>query len=73
MVEKEQEILELRCLEAEKALQDCAAALELLPIEDLEKGLLWHPSEIALHLIKKASTSVADFGHAHWDTNISDI
>lgn len=57
---------QIRCAEAEKALEDCSAAFELIPIWALERGDNWIPSEVALHLLKKAKDSVTDYGHAHW-------
>ncbi len=60
-----EELWHLQCEEAEKALEACHAAFELVPIESIEKGLNWLPSEIALHLLKKAKTSVVDYIHIH--------
>lgn len=59
---------QIKCAEAEKALEDCHAAFELIPIWALERQQQWLPSEIALHLIKKAKTSVTDYSRAHWHT-----
>ena len=60
------EAFQIRCAEAEKALEDCNAALELIPIWALERGQNWMPSEIALHLLKKAKDSVTSYATQHW-------
>lgn len=65
--EKEELILfQIRCAEAEKALEDCAAAFELIPIWALEKGQNWVPSEVAILLLKKAKGSVTAYSSVHW-------
>lgn len=64
----ELEMWEIRCAQAEKALEDCSAALELIPIWALEREQQWMPSEVALHLLKKAKDSVRDYSIAHWHT-----
>lgn len=64
--DKELEAFQIRCAEAEKALEDCSAAFELIPIWALERQQNWMPSETALHLIKKAKDSVTTYGRAHW-------
>lgn len=63
------EAFQIKCAEAERALEDCHAALELIPLWALERGQNWLPSDIALHLLKKAKDSVTDYGRAHWHTN----
>lgn len=64
---KEELILfQIRCAEAEKALEDCAAAFELIPIWALEKGQNWVPSEVAILLLKKAKGSVTTYSAVHW-------
>lgn len=64
---KEELILfQIRCAEAEKALEDCAAAFELVPIWALEKGQNWVPSEVAILLLKKAKGSVTAYSNIHW-------
>lgn len=69
---KEELILfQIRCAEAEKALEDCAAAFELLPIWALERGQNWVPSEVAIRLLKKAKGSVTAYSTVHWHTNSS--
>ena len=55
----------IRCAEAEKALEDCAAAFELIPIWALERGQTWIPSEVAIHLLKKAKDSVTAYEKLH--------
>lgn len=64
--DKELVAFQIRCAEAEKALEDCHAAFELIPVHALEKQQQWMPSEIALHLIRKAKTSVTEYSTAHW-------
>lgn len=64
--QKDLEAFQIKCAEAEKALEDCSAAFELLPIWALERGQQWLPSEVAIHLLKKAKDSVRDFGRSHW-------
>lgn len=64
----EKEKLEIRCGEAERALEDCSAALELLPLWALERGQTWMPSETAIHLLRKAKDSVSGYVRAHWHT-----
>lgn len=68
---KDLEAFQIRCAEAEKALEACSAAFELIPIWAIERGQQWIPSEVALHLLKRAKVSVADYGHAHWHTGNS--
>ena len=65
-MEEEQEF-KIRCAEAEKALEDCHAALELVPIWALEKEQNWFPSDTAIRLLKKAKDSVTTFARNHWD------
>jgi hypothetical protein len=65
---KELEEYQVRCAEAEKALEDCCAAFELVPIWALERGQNWIPSEICIHLLKKAKDSVTDYSRSHWHT-----
>lgn len=62
------EAFQIRCAEAEKALEDCSAAFEIIPIWALERGQTWIPSEVALHLLKKAKDSVTAYSKAHWHT-----
>lgn len=64
----ENEMWQIRCAQAEKALEDCSAAFELIPIWALERGQNWMPSETAIHLLKRAKDSVRDYGIAHWHT-----
>lgn len=59
---------QIRCAEAEKAIEDCMAAFELIPIWALERGENWFPSETALHLLKKAKDSVTGYARSHWHT-----
>lgn len=63
---KELEAYQIRCAEAEKALEECSAAFELVPLWALERGQQWMPSDIALHLLKKAKDSVLAYSTAHW-------
>lgn len=63
---KDIEALQIRCAEAERALEDCNAAFEIIPIWALERGQNWIPSEVAIHLLKKAKGSVISYGNAHW-------
>jgi hypothetical protein len=63
---KELESYQIRCAEAEKAIEACSAAFELIPIWALERGQNWLPSETAIHLLKVAKDSVRDFAAAHW-------
>lgn len=65
---KELEAYQIRCAEAETALENCSAAFELIPIWALERGQNWLPSDVALHLLKKAKDSVTNYGKAHWHT-----
>lgn len=60
---------QIRCVEAEKALEDCSAAFELIPIWALERGQTWIPSEVCIHLLKKAKDGVTDYSKRHWHTN----
>lgn len=62
----EREMWQIRCAQAEKALEDCSAAFELLPIWALEREQNWMPSEVAILLLKKAKDSVRDYSTAHW-------
>lgn len=64
--QEELEVFQIRCAEAEKALEDCNAALELIPLWALERGQTWIPSEVALHLLKKAKDSVVAYSNHHW-------
>lgn len=66
---EELKAFQIRCAEAEKALEDCCAAFELIPIWALERGQNWLPSEVAIHLLKKAKDSVTDYSKAHWHSN----
>lgn len=70
---KDLEAFQIKCAEAERALEDCHAAFELIPIWALERGQNWLPSEVALHLLKKAKDSVTGYGHAHWHSNPTSI
>ena len=60
---------QIRCTAAEKAVEDCAAAFELIPIWALEKGQTWIPSEVAILLLKKAKDSVTAYSKHHWHTS----
>lgn len=60
------EAFQIRCAEAEQALEDCAAAFEIIPIWALERGQTWIPSEVAIHLLKKAKDGVTNYSKAHW-------
>lgn len=64
----EQEIWQIRCAQAEKALEDCSAAFELIPIWALEREQNWLPSEVAILLLKKAKDSVRSYSQDHWHT-----
>lgn len=55
-----------RCIEAEAALEDCSKALELVPIQPLAQGQVWMPSEIAIHLLRRAKDSVTSYVDRHW-------
>jgi hypothetical protein len=55
-----------RCLEAEAALEDVSKALELIPIEPLANGQVWMPSEVAIHLLRRAKDSVTGYVARHW-------
>lgn len=67
MEDKEElKAFQIRCAEAEKALEECFAALELVPIWALEKGQTWIPSDVAILLLKKAKDSVAAYARHHW-------
>lgn len=57
---------EARCAELELIVQDCAAAFELIPINALEKGQTWFPSEVAIRLLSRAKTSVSAYSASHW-------
>lgn len=63
---KELEAYQIRCAEAESALEECSAAFELIPLWALEKGQQWIPSEVALHIIRRAKDSVTSYSLAHW-------
>lgn len=63
---KEFEAYQIKCAEAESALEACSAAFELIPLWALERGQTWIPSEVALHLLKKAKDDVTNYGLAHW-------
>lgn len=67
------EAFQIKCAEAERALEDCHAALELVPIWALEKGQNWLPSDVALLLLRKAKDSVAVYATHHWHTNTGNI
>lgn len=62
----ELEAFQIRCAEAEKALEDCNAAFEVIPIWALERGQTWVPSDVAIHLLKKAKDSVTNYAKSHW-------
>lgn len=66
---KEIEALQIRCAEAERALEDCNAAFEVVPIWALERGQTWVPSEVAIHLLKKAKDGVTGYARSHWHGN----
>lgn len=70
MTEREEELIgfQIRCAEAEKALEDCNEAFNVIPIWALERGQTWIPSEVALHLLRKAKDSVTNYGKRHWHT-----
>lgn len=57
---------EIRCAEAEATLEDVAQAFELIPVGALEAGKTWLPSDVALHLIKRAKDSLNDYASIHW-------
>lgn len=63
---KDLKAYQIRCAEAERALEDCSAAFELIPIWALERQQNWLPSETAIHLLKKAKDSVTAFTRSHW-------
>lgn len=63
---EELEAMQLRCAEAERAIEECNAAFDLIPIDSLRLGQTWIPSEVALHLLKKAKDSVVAFSNHHW-------
>lgn len=65
---EELEAFQIKCAEAEKALEECCAAFELVPIWALERGQNWIPSEVAIHLLKVAKDSVASYANHHWHT-----
>jgi hypothetical protein len=64
----ERDMWQIRCAQAEKALEDCSAAFELIPIWALEREQNWLPSAVALHLLKTAKDSVQNYSTAHWHT-----
>lgn len=64
----EQEMWQIRCAQAEKALEACSAAFEILPIWALERNQNWMPSEVAILLLKQAKESVRAYSTAHWHT-----
>lgn len=66
--QEELQAFQIRCAEAEKALEDCLAAFTMLPIWALERGHNWMPSEVEIHLLKKAKDSVTDYSKRHWST-----
>lgn len=68
-IKSEKEKWEIRCAEAELALENCAKAFELIPVWALERQQNWIPSETAIHLIKVAKDSVRDYGYLHWKGN----
>lgn len=59
-------LFQIRAAEAEKALEDCNAAFELIPVGALEAGKTWFPSEVALHLLKKAKDTLTEYARLHW-------
>jgi hypothetical protein len=65
---KEIETLQIRCAEAERAMEDCNAAFEIIPIWALERGQTWVPSEVAIHLLRKAKDSITTYTRHHWHT-----
>lgn len=66
---KELESFQIKCSEAEKAIEACSAAFELIPIWALERGQQWVPSEVAVHLLKKAKDEVTTYARAHWHSS----
>jgi hypothetical protein len=69
----ELELFQIKCAEAERALEDCHAAMEIIPIWALERGQNWIPSDTAIHLLKRAKDSVTAFGRAHWHDGPNNI
>lgn len=65
--EGELEVLPIKHSEAEKVIEDCNAALELIPLRELEQGQTWVPSEVAIYLLKKAKESVSNYIITHTD------
>lgn len=63
---KELEAYQIRCAEAERALEDCCAAFELIPIWALEREQNWMPSDDAIRILKRAKDSVTIYSKAHW-------
>ncbi len=70
MADKDEDLIEfqIRCAEAEQALESCNAAFELIPIWALERGQTWIPSDVALLLLKKAKDAVTAYSNNHWRT-----
>lgn len=64
----EQELWQIRCAQAEKTIEECSAAFELVPVWALEKGQTWIPSEVAILLLRKAKESVKTYSLDHWHT-----
>lgn len=64
----EGELWQIRCAQAEKTIEECSAAFELIPLWALEKGQQWIPSEVALLLLRKAKESVNSYSADHWHT-----
>lgn len=60
------EELTRRCMDAEEALEKCSAAFDLIPIWTLERELHWMPSEVALHVLRKAKDALREFESSHW-------
>lgn len=61
---------EARCAEAEATLEDVAKCFEIIPVGALEAGKTWFPSEVALHLLKRAKDSVNEYAHSYWRGSI---
>lgn len=66
-VKHNKEYWEKRCAELEVVLEDCSQALALVPVGALEAGKQWFPSEIAVHLLRRAKESVLIFSQNHWN------
>ena len=55
-----------RTLELEEILEKALAALSLIPIQAIEKGYSWMPSDEALRTLERAKLSVSSYAEAHW-------